>query len=160
MKRGVLWKRLNSPAAAIISSLRTMTKLVPDIKLDNGGQTPTGYLFSHLMTLEVAFRSPYVSCSLCRTLAACSKALGVHLRRDRDMDVGLCEFIPFSGICHGSNHCSGPQLLLSPMVVLIAGDTGSSIGTLPVMCIHRGPTSLVWLLGGITVPVTAKIIKS
>lgn len=63
-KMGFLWMGLNSAAAAIISSLiRTMTKLVPDIKPDNRGKTPMVYLFSQLMTLEVAFLSPYVSCS-------------------------------------------------------------------------------------------------
>lgn len=92
MKKGFLWNRLNSPAAAIISSLiRMTTKLVPDIKPDNGGETPSVYLFSQLMTLEAAFLSPYVSCSLCRTLAAHSKARGVHATRDGDVDIGLCK---------------------------------------------------------------------
>lgn len=43
------------------------------------------YLFSQLMTLEVAFLSPYVPCSPCRMLAARSKALRVHARQGRDL---------------------------------------------------------------------------
>jgi len=79
MRKGFLWNRLNSPAAAIISSLiRMMTKLVPDIKPDKGGERPSVYLFSQLMALEAAVLSPYVPRSLCRTLVAHSEALGVH----------------------------------------------------------------------------------
>lgn len=92
MKKGFLWNRLNSPAAAIISSLIRMTpKLVPDIKLDSGGETPRAYLFSQLMKLEVAFLSPYVPGSLCCAPGAHSEALGAHQRREGDLDVGLCE---------------------------------------------------------------------
>lgn len=110
MKKGFLWNVLNSPAAAIISSLITMTtKLVPDIKPDNGGETPSVYLFSQLMTLEVAFLSPYVSGSLCHTLVAHSKAPGVHARRDGDLHIRLCKnWLLFQESAAAPSHLSWP----------------------------------------------------
>lgn len=67
------------------------------------------YLFSQLMTLEVAFLSPYVPRSPCRMLAARSKALRVHARQGRDLGrffflVSICSFwgnLPW--LCLGSS---------------------------------------------------------
>ena len=153
MKKGFLWNRLNSPAAAIISSLiRMMTKLVPDIKPDNGGETPSVYLFSQLMTLEVAFLSPYVSRSLCRTLVARSKAPGVRARRDGDLDVGLGCFFRNLLQLHLSSPGLSPAHDLCRQLLPFkwrfqpggahrcAGDTGSSIITPTAMCTDIYPS--------------------
>lgn len=103
------------------------------------------YLFSQLMTLEVAFLSPYVPCSPCRMLAARSKALRVHARQGRDLGrvFFVCQFAPFGEICPGSAwaHPDSPP----------AGDTGAALSPrLQCAWIFAplwGLTAMLWLLG-------------
>jgi len=181
MRKGFLWNRLNSPAAAIISSLiRMMTKLVPDIKPDKGGERPSVYLFSQLMALEAAVLSPYVPRSLCRTLVAHSEALGVHATARRGPGCrSVQKSAPFSGMCQRSTSAR----LAGPLLVTSAGgswlkNADPSLAA-PHRCAHCwghgeqhprtdrnghrylcicwGSTSLMWLLGATAVPVTAKV---
>lgn len=103
------------------------------------------YLFSQLMTLEVAFLSPYVPCSPCRMLVARSKALRVHARQGRDLGkfffgVNLL-FLGKSALALLGLIRTAPQL----------GDTGAELSP-KLQCARIvaplwGPTAMLWLLG-------------
>ena len=79
------------------------------------------YLFSQLMTLEVAFLSPYVSCSTCLQLTA--KPMGSCL------DAVLCLYASLWESCCSSTWALALNAESGPAVVLLAGDRERSIVT-------------------------------
>lgn len=146
MKKGLLWSRLNSAAAAIISSLISMmTKLVPDIKTGQWRRDTYGLFIFPANDTGGCLSVPI--CSLQPLPHACSSQQSPQGSRQARQGPGKvffwCQFAPFGEICPGSAwaHPDSPP----------AGDTGTALSPKQhcarIFAPMWGPTAMLWLLG-------------